>query len=358
MPAGRRSTSEALLTAPRIAVDLLGGDAGPDVVIGGAALAAGRWPDLGLLLVGPPGETSAALASRGLEGHDRIRVVPASECIAMNEDPVRAVRSRRDATVRVASRLVRDREADASVTVGSTGAGVAAALFTLGRLPGVTRPALAVTVPAPRGRVVLLDAGATTTAGADLLVQFALAGVAYAQIRLGVAEPTVGLLSIGSESGKGDPVRREAEQRLAELLPELGVRFAGNVESQAVAIGGVVDVVVTDGFTGNVLLKGMEGAIGAVLAAAVADLDPAGADALAGVVRRLGPEGQGGAVLLGVNGVVVVGHGSSSPEAVASCIGAAASAAREGLVPRLTGALAALIAHRRAEPPQGRLMPA
>ncbi len=205
---------------------------------------------------------------------------------------------------------------------------------------------------------VLLDAGATTTAGADLLVQFALAGAAYAQIRLGIAEPVVGLLSIGSESGKGDPVRREAEQRLAELLPELGVRFRGNVESQAVAIGGAVDVVVTDGFTGNVLLKGMEGAIGAVLAAAVGELDPAGAGALAAVVRRLGPESQGGAVLLGVNGVVVVGHGSSSPSAVASCIGAAASAAREGLVPRLTGALAALIAHRRGQGPQSRLLPA
>ncbi len=356
-PAGDRRL-RVPLSAPRIAVDLLGGDAGPDVVIDGAALAAARWPDLGLLLVGPPTETGAALASRGLDRDDRIRLIPASQCIAMDEDPVRAVRSRRDATVRVASRLVRDGEADASVSVGSTGAAVAAALFTIGRLPGVTRPALAVTVPAPRGPVVLLDAGATITAGVDLLVQFALAGVAYAQIRLGVAEPTVGLLSIGSESGKGDPVRREAEQRLTELLPGLGVRFVGNVESQAVAIGGVVDVVVTDGFTGNVLLKGMEGAIGAVLAAAVEDLDPAGSEALAGVVRRLGPEGQGGAVLLGVKGVVVVGHGSSSPSAVAACIGAAASAAREGLVPRLTDALAALIAHRRGEPPQSRLMPA
>ncbi|HEX4430010.1 MAG TPA: phosphate starvation-inducible protein PhoH [Frankiaceae bacterium] len=356
-PAGNRRLRFPL-SAPRIAVDLLGGDTGLDAVVDGAVLAAERWPDLGLLLVGPPGETRAALAARGVDPGDRIRIVAASQCIAMDEDPVRAVRSRRDATVRVASRLLRDAEADATVTVGSTGAAVAAALFTLGRLPGVTRPPLAVTVPAPRRPVVLLDAGATTTAGADLLVQFALAGAAYAQVRLGVAEPTVGLLSIGSEPGKGDPVRREAEQRLAELLPQLGVRFAGNVESQAVALGGVVDVVVTDGFTGNVLLKGMEGAIGAVLAAAAGDLDRAGTAALAGVVSRLGPESQGGAVLLGVNGVVVVGHGSSSPAAVASCIGAAASAAREGLVPRLTDALAALIAHRRAEPPHSRLMPA
>jgi glycerol-3-phosphate acyltransferase PlsX len=354
-PAGDRRLSVPL-SAPRIAVDLLGGDAGPDVVIDGAVLATKRWPDLELRLVGPPADTRAALASRGVD--DRIRVVAASQFIAMDEDPVRAVRSRRDATVRVAARLLRDGEADACVSVGSTGAAVAAALFTLGRLPGVTRPPLAVTVPAPRGLVVLLDAGATTTAGADLLGQFALAGVAYAQIRLGIEEPSVGLLSVGSERGKGDPLRREAEQRLAELLPALGVRFRGNVESDAVAVGGLVDVVVTDGFTGNVLLKGMEGAIGALLAASAGELDPLAMEALARVVRGLGPESQGGAVLLGVKGVVVVGHGSSSPDAVASCIAAAASAAREGLVPRLTESLETLVAHRRSDAPQAQRMPA
>ena len=276
----------------------------------------------------------------------------------MDEDPVRAVRSRRDATVRVASRLIRDGDADAGVSVGSTGAAVAAALFTLGRLPGVTRPPLAVTVPAPRGPVVLLDAGATTTAGPDVLVQFALSGAAYARIRFGITDPMVGLLSNGSEPGKGDSVRREAAERLAEMLPALGIRFAGNVESEAVALGGQVDVVITDGFTGNVLLKGMEAAVAAVLAVACDELDPAGAAALADAGHRLGAESQGGAVLLGVNGVVVVGHGSSSPSAVAACIGAAATAVREGLVPRLSEAMAALVARRRAEAPQSRLLPA
>jgi glycerol-3-phosphate acyltransferase PlsX len=222
----------------------------------------------------------------------------------------------------------------------------------------VTRPPLAVTVPAPRGPVVLLDAGATVSAGPDVLLQFALAGAAYARLRLGVADPVVGLLSNGSEPGKGDPVRREAAERLAAMLPAFGVRFGGNVESEAVALGGRVDVVVTDGFTGNVLLKGMEGAIDAVLAVAAEELEASGAAALAGAVHRLGAESQGGAVLLGVNGVVVVGHGSSSPPAVAACIGAAATAVREGLVPRLTNAMAALVAHRRGEPPHSRLMPA
>jgi glycerol-3-phosphate acyltransferase PlsX len=297
-------------------------------------------------------------AEESAAGSAGLRVVPASQGIAMGEDPVRAVRSRRDASVRVASRLMRDGVADASVSVGSTGAAVAAALFTLGRLPGVTRPPLAVTVPAPRGPVVLLDAGATTSAGPDVLVQFALAGAAYAVVRFGIADPVVGLLSNGSEPGKGDPVRREAAARLAVTLPALGVRFAGNVESEAVALGGCVDVVITDGFTGNVLLKGMEAAVAAVLATVATELDVAGAGALADAGHRLGAESQGGAVLLGVNGVVVVGHGASSPSAVAACIGAAATAVQEGLVPRLSDAMAALVAHRRQETPQSRLMPA
>ncbi len=324
----------------------------------GALLAAERRPDLELLLVGPVDEARAALALRGVQEREGLRVIPASQCIAMDEDPVRAVRSRRDATVRVAARLLRDGRADASVSVGSTGAAVAAALFTLGRLPGVTRPPLAVTVPAPRGPVVLLDAGATTSAGPDVLMQFALAGAAYARIRLDNADPVVGLLSNGSEPGKGDPVRRDAADRLAAILPEFGIRFAGNVESEAVALGGQVDVVVTDGFTGNVLLKGMEGAIRAVLAVATADICAPEAVAVAGVVRGLGAESHGGAVLLGVNGVVVVGHGSSSPSAVSACIGAAAAAVREGLVPRLTDAMGTLVAHRRGEPLRERLMPA
>jgi glycerol-3-phosphate acyltransferase PlsX len=356
-PAGDRRLRVSL-SAPRVAVDLLGGDAGLPAVVDGALLAAEQWPHLQLLLVGPPDETRAALASRGFEdGTGGLQVIPASHGIGMHEDPVRAVRSRRDASVRVASRLLRDDAADASVSVGARGAAVAAALFTLGRLPGVTHPPLAVTVPAPRGPVVLLDAGAGSGAGPELLVQFALSGAAYAATRLGVADPVVGLLSNGCEPGTADPVRREAADRLAAVLPELGVRFAGTVESSAVAIGGQVDVVVTDGFTGDVLLKGMESTLRAVLDTLADGPDTTGAAALTRVLRRLGAESQGGAALLGVNGVVVVGHDSASPSAVAACIGAAASAVTDGLVPRLTSAMAALVAHRRAEPHR-RLMPA
>ena len=265
----------------------------------------------------------------------------------MGEDPVRAVRSRRDASVRVAARLVRDGNADATVTVGSTGAAMAAALFTLGRMPGVTRPPLAVVIPAPRGPVILLDAAASVEAGPDLLVQFALAGAVYAQVHLGIAEPTVGLLSVGTDPGMGDPVRQAAAKHLEELFALLPARFVGTVDGAAVALGGVVDVVVTDGFTGNVLVKGMDGAVAAVLHAAVEELDPLALETLGRISRRLGPEGQGGAVLLGVNGVVVVGHGASSPTAVASCICAAGDAVRDGLLPRLTAAMGGLIERRR-----------
>jgi glycerol-3-phosphate acyltransferase PlsX len=194
---------------------------------------------------------------------------------------------------------------------------------------------------------VLLDAGATVTAAPDLLLQFALAGAAYARAHLDIAEPVIGLLSNGCEPGKGDPVRKDAAHLLADLLAELPVRFWGNVESSAVAIGGEVDVVVTDGFTGNVLLKGMEAAVAAVLATAAEALDPAGRDVLAGIGARLGPDEHAGAMLLGVDGVVVVGHGSASANAVAACIGAAAQAVRDGLVPRLAEMMEALIRRRR-----------
>ncbi len=336
-------------------------------MVDGALQAADRWPDLELLLVGPPDDTAGHLVCSGIavdtrgqpaDSRLRLQVVAATQHIGMDEDPVRAVRARRDSSVRVAMRLVRDGRADATVSVGHTGAAMASALFTLGRLPGVTRPPLAVVVPATRGPVILLDAGATVEAGPDLLLQFALAGAAYAQAHLGLLRPSIGLLSVGSEPGKGDPVRKEAAALLQDVLDGLPVDFKGNVESDAVAGGGIVDVVVTDGFTGNVLLKGMEGAVAAFLAAACPELDAEGVAVVSRVGRRLGPDEQGGAALLGVNGVVVVGHGASTAPAVASCIGAAAQAVREGMLPRMTAAMGGLIERRRTgRPPATWLQP-
>ena len=340
----------------RVALDLLGGDHAPASVVDGALLAVDEDPATEVVLVGPADVAERLLAERDAAG--RLPVVPASQVVGMDEDPVRAVRAKRDATVRVACRLVRDGRADAVVSAGSTGAALAAAVFTLGRLRGMARPPLAAVVPAKAGPLVFLDAGATTEATPDLLVQFALAGVAFAQVRLGLAAPRVGLLTNGEEAGKGDAVRKDAHDALREAFRELPAAFVGNVEGGDVPHGGRADVVVTDGFTGNVLLKGLEGAatmLGAVvlealdatddLRAAAAPLLPA----LQAATAPMSPDVLGGAVLLGVDGVVVVGHGASSPRAVASCVGVAAQAAREGLVPRTAAALADLQQRRARE---------
>jgi glycerol-3-phosphate acyltransferase PlsX len=329
----------------RVALDLLGGDRAPEQVVDGALLAAVEQPGVEVVLVGPPDVAARLLSDRGADG--RLEVVAASQVVTMDEDPARGVRTKRDATVRVCARLVRDGRADAMVSVGSTGAALAAAVFTLGRLRGMSRPALAVVVPAKAGPLVFLDGGATVEATPVLLSQFALAGAAFATVRLGLERPRVGLLTNGEEPGKGDPLRKDAY----DLLAALPVDFVGNVEGRDVPYGGVADVVVTDGFTGNVLLKGLEAAaqmltellLEAVRTtpgrqAAAAELGPALAEATA----HMQPEVLGGGMLLCVDGVVVVGHGGSSPRAVASCVAVAAQAADTGLVPSLAAVLARL----------------
>ena len=327
----------------RVALDLLGGDHAPESVVDGALLVP---DDVEVLLVGPVDLAERLLAARGASG--RCRLVPASQVVEMDEDPARAIRAKRDATVRVAARLVRDGEADAVVSVGSTGAALAAAVFTLGRLRGVSRPPLAAVVPAQAGPLVFLDVGATTDATPEMLAQFALAGAAFATVRLGIARPRVGLLSVGEEPGKGDDLRKAAYTALSALP----VDFVGNVEGRDVPHGGRCDVVVTDGFTGNVLAKGLEGAatmLSAVLLEALTatpertEAAKALLPALTEATAHMSPEQLGGAVLLGVDGVVVVGHGASTPEGVASCVGTAVQAVREGLVPSIAGALSDLL---------------
>ncbi|MEO6203960.1 MAG: phosphate acyltransferase PlsX [Mycobacteriales bacterium] len=327
----------------RVALDLMGGDHAPEAVLDGALLAVDDDPTLEVVLVGPLEVAERLLAERERSG--AFELVPASQVIGMDEDPAKAVRAKRDASVRVAARLVRDGQADAVVSVGSSGGALAAAVFTLGRLRGISRPALAAVIPARKGPLVLLDAGATPEADARLLAQQAVAGSAFATIRLGIDRPRVGLLTNGEEAGKGDAVRKEAYA----LLSALPLNFIGNVEGRDVPMGGVADVIVTDGFTGNVLLKGLEGAaamLTEVLLEAMTStperkeaaklLIPAFDQATA----HMSPDVLGGAMLLGVNGVMVVGHGSASPTAVASCLRVAAEAASADLVPRTAALLA------------------
>ena len=331
----------------RVALDLLGGDHAPEAVVDGALLVLAQQPDVEVVLVGPVAVAERLLAERGATG--RCRLVDATQVVEMDEDPARAVRAKRDATVRVAARLVRDGEADAVVSIGSTGAALAAAVFTLGRQRGVSRPPLAAVVPSKAGPLVFLDVGASVDATAELLAQFALAGAAFATVRLGLPAPRVGLLSIGEEPGKGDELRKAAYDALAALP----VDFVGNVEGRDVPHGGRADVVVTDGFTGNVLAKGLEGAatmLASVLVESLADR-PELLPLLAAATDHMSPEVLGGAVLLGVKGVVVVGHGASTPQGVASCVRTAVQAVREGLVDSIGTALSDLLDRTRAHAP-------
>lgn len=296
-------------------------------------------PGLDVLLVGPPEAVEGSPLQDG-ELAGRVRIRPAREVIGMDEPPARAVRAKRDATVVSAMRAVADGSADAVASAGSTGATMAAAVTVLGRLPGISRPALAAVIPTPDQPVVLLDVGANPGASAELLVQFALAGVSFARVRLGIDAPRVGLLNVGTEPGKGDAVRRAVEPRLEQALLGGTASFVGNVEADAVALGGVADVVVTDGFTGNVLVKGIEATVAAVVAVlAAAPEGQRGTEALRSRLVPMRPEGQGGAVLLGVDGIVVVGHGAAGAAAVAACIRAAADAVRGRLLPRVRDAL-------------------
>jgi len=317
---------------PLIAVDAMGGDRAPGQLVGGAldAAAAGFKP----ILVGDLEEIEPFL-----EGATHIPVVPASQVIEMSDDPARAIREKKDASVSIAARLVADGEADGMVSAGSTGAALAAAAFIIGRIDGVARPAIASLFP--HGEVVL-DSGANLSCRPEHLVQFAIMGAALAEVRHGRAPARVGLVNIGEEPGKGRELEKETYLALSTLS---GIEFVGNIEGRDIA-SGVADVFVTDGFTGNVLLKTAEGAArmsyklmaDALTNGGFGDVD----EVLAKARYQLDPEATGGAHLLGTKGVVVVAHGSSSRRAVANAIQMASEGAAESLSERIATGLAAL----------------
>jgi glycerol-3-phosphate acyltransferase PlsX len=320
-----------------IALDLLGGDGAPAVVADAIAAHLADPAGVALAVVGPAQTARALLAERGVDP-DAVQIVDAGRGTSMSANPLSTLRAHDDVTVAVAVGLVAGGLADGWVSVGHTGAAVAAAVLGLGRLGGMSRPALTVVVPSLSGPVVLLDVGAATDATPDVLRQLALAGWAYARA-LGVADPGVGLLSIGSEAGKGDRLRRSTHDLLVEALPA-EVRYVGPVEGHDLASGTRAQVVVTDGFTGNVLLKGLEGAVAWSadrMGAAYDDPGPAWE-----VARVTATSQFAGGVLLGVNGVTVVGHGAGTAHEIVACIRLADAAARMGLVPATSAALARL----------------
>ena len=305
------------MNAP-IAVDAMGGDNAPNDIVAGARRAVDEL-GVDVILVGRSDEIGDPL---GLE------VLEASEVISMSDDGAKAVRIKKDSSLVRGSELVRDGQASAFVSAGNTGATVAAALLRMGRIKGVSRPAVATVIPVPGGEpTVLLDSGAMADCQPSWLAQFAQMGSVFSRLRFGVADPRVGLLSIGEESSKGNKLTRETHGVLAALD---NINFIGNVEGRDV-MSDVVDVVVTDGFTGNVVLKTLEGAlmslVGAIFEALSGpesgDSGAASLGLLAPLATELDPETHGGALLLGVKGVSIIGHGSSTATAIVNAIGVA-----------------------------------
>ena len=328
-----------------VAVDGRGVERGLDALAAGVRTAIADG--IAVRLFGDPAELG------GIEGAE---VVAAPDEISNDHDPVRAVRTRTDASVVMAAKDVAEGRSQALVSAGPTGATMTAALFAMKRLRGVRRPALALQLAVP-GRpgppTVLLDVGANTEVRSQDLVQFGVLGAAFARAVLGVSSPRVALLSVGEEPKKGTPIVVDAHAELASLE---GIDFVGNVEGRDL-LGSVADVIVTDGFTGNVVLKTLEGTAKAVSAAVgdAARSNPLAAlgglllrPALGGLRREMDPDTTGGAILLGLRGVAVVAHGNAGPEGLANAIRLAAHAVDENAVER-TGELLASAGATRGE---------
>jgi glycerol-3-phosphate acyltransferase PlsX len=317
-----------------ICVDAAGGDRAPDEILAGVELGLSRDPGLAVILTGPD-EVVVPAAEASVNCAAR----PTTQSIPMDADPVSAVRSMKDSSIVVGCQLVRSGEADAFFTAGSTGAWMAASTLHIGRIPGIKRPAIATVIPTAGPPVVLLDAGANADCRPEYLVQFAHMGSAYARIVVGVDEPRVALLNIGEEPTKGSLLTREAHALMEADVPG----FVGNVEGRDIPAG-VADVIVTDGFTGNVALKLLEGMSRSIFREVKGVLTSSAATRLAALaVRpglrelagRLDPDTYGGAPLLGVDGLSFVGHGSSGRRAVASALRVCAHAVRSDLLLRV-----------------------
>lgn len=323
----------------RIAVDAMGGDHGPTEVVPGALDHARHHPEDHVLLVGPE-ERIRAIAG-ALPAN--VSIVPAGQVIEMHEHPALALREKRDASILVACDLVRRSEADAVVTAGHTGAGMAAAVLRIGRLPGVDRPALAVQMIRAGTPFVLLDIGANPDSTAENLAQYARMGAIFAERVLGIPDPRVALLSIGEEKGKGD-IRI---QRATELLDASGLRFVGNVEG-ADLTGNLADVVVTDAVTGNVVIKFFEGLSSFIFDLFRGEFRASLRGRLAYLLLRPGLtrirdvfdyEKVGGSPLLGVRGSVIITHGRAKRRMIGFACAVAAQTARTGVPALIAAAL-------------------
>ena len=328
--------------SPLVAVDAMGGDRAPDEVVAGALLSAEAG--ISVLLVGQEpvvGPLLEGLDSRAPAGS--VEFLHAGEVVAMDDDPAKSVRRKKDSSLVRCAEAVRDGRADAMVSAGNTGATMASALLRMGRIRGIARPAIVTPIPGPLPTpTLLLDVGATVDCAPEWLVQFARMGAEYARLHHGIEQARIGLLSIGEEMGKGDEMRKRTYD-LLEKLPG----FVGNVEGSDLTLGRA-DVVVTDGFTGNVALKTIEGGMRTVLRLTAEALRLPVGDARVGevlepvlgpAVAQYDPDAFGGAVLLGIDGVCVISHGASNARNIDTAIRLAAECAEAGIVHRMKEAI-------------------
>jgi len=320
----------------------MGGDRAPGAVVDGAVQAV-RRPGVTVMLVGLESAVRAELARHPDANLDRLTIIDAPDVIGMDESPLQAIRRKPRASIRVAVELVKRGDADAVVTAGHTGAAFLTAHAVFGVLPTVERPALAVTMPTEAGAAVLLDAGANLECRPEHLVQFGVMGAAYARVSLGIEQPRVGLLSIGEEAGKGNDLIREAHAGLAKAP----LNFIGNIEGRELFTGRA-DVIVCDGFTGNVALKVGEGLAETLGRMLREELDAALVTQIGALLtrrafhrfkQRVDYASYGAAPLLGVNGLMLIGHGRSSAAAVESAIAMAAKLAEARLAEKMADAL-------------------
>lgn len=323
-----------------ICVDALGGDNAPEVVLEGVDRALAVDPALSIILTGPEDVVEPFAATR-----PRVSAVATTQFIDMDEHPAQAVRSKSDSSIVVGCRLVKEGRAQGFFSAGSTGACMAAATLVMGRIKGIQRPAIATVIPSPVRPVVLTDVGANADCKPEYLLQFAQMGSLYARHILGIAEPRVALLNIGEEETKGSTMAQEAYALMKENLDN----FAGNAEGRDI-LAATYDVFVTDGFTGNVVLKTIEGTSSVLFKTIKGIMVSSLATKLASLVLKPGlkklmtqidPDTTGGAPLLGVRGACIIAHGSSNAEAIANGIAAASKTVRVDLV----GMIAALAAN-------------
>ena len=330
-------------TRARIALDAMGGDDAPAAIVAGAILAQTELADVDVILVGEPDKIQACLNQH--PSAPKLEIVPAEGTIEMHEEPLGALRRKPKASINVSMQLVKDGRADAVVSAGHSGAAMAAALLRLGRLKGIDRPAIAAVFPTNRAdkSVLILDVGANVDCRPQYLDQFATMGAIYSQCVMGVEAPRVGLLNIGEEESKGNKVALEAHESLAQ---NTSINFVGNAEGRDV-LSGNFDVIVCDGFVGNILLKFAE-AVGDIVVQMLKEELPRGLNGKLGTAflkpnlqrlkRRIDAAEHGGGLLLGVEGVCIISHGSSDANSIANAIRSAKRAVDQNAIEQIQAA--------------------